>query len=159
MSLPWRDEVGVCLSPNRLVLVRLARGLRPRVVHETSHSFAEGANADWRPAVAALAGLVLVSCAMDLQILFFSARNDLPYATFLPAFANVAQFHGRLKGALGASPEAARRAAEAFVAEDYLRALHLGGKLGGSERRRAMWIVCGINENRWAAADNLEPGR
>lgn len=54
MSLPWRDEVGVCLSPSRLVLVRLRRGLRPRVVEEASHSFAEAPLADWRPAVAAL---------------------------------------------------------------------------------------------------------
>jgi len=84
----------------------------------------------------ALAGVILVSCAMDLQSLFFSPRNDLPYATFLPAFANVAQYHGRLKGALAASPEAARSAAEAFVAEDYLRALHAGARLGGSERKR-----------------------
>jgi len=84
----------------------------------------------------ALAGLILVSCAMDLQSLFFSPRNDLPYATFLPAFANVAQYHGRLKGALAASPAAARGAAEAFVAEDYLRALHAGAKLSVNERRR-----------------------
>jgi carboxypeptidase C (cathepsin A) len=84
----------------------------------------------------ALAGLILVSCAMDLQSLFFSPKNDLPYATFLPAFANVAQYHGRLKGALAASPEAARSAAEAFVAEDYLRALHAGAKLAAADRKR-----------------------
>ncbi len=63
-------------------------------------------------------GLLLVSCAMDLQSLVFAPRNDLPYALFVPAFANVAQYHGRLKGTLAASPEAARMAAEAFVAED-----------------------------------------
>jgi carboxypeptidase C (cathepsin A) len=84
----------------------------------------------------ALAGVILVSCAMDLQSLFFSPRNDLPYATFLPAFANVAQYHGRLKGALAASSQAARDAAEAFVAGDYLRALHAGAALGGNERKR-----------------------
>jgi carboxypeptidase C (cathepsin A) len=84
----------------------------------------------------ALAGVVLVSCAMDLQSLVFEPRNDLPYATFLPAFANVAQFHGRLKGALGASSQAARSAAEAFVEEDYLRALHAGARLSATERKR-----------------------
>ncbi len=84
----------------------------------------------------ALAGLILVSCAMDLQSLVFAPRNDLPYATFLPGFANAAPYHGRLKGALGASSEAARAAAEDFVAEDYLRALHLGARLAGSERKR-----------------------
>lgn len=84
----------------------------------------------------ALAGLILVSCAMDLQSLVFAPRNDLPFALFLPAFANVAQYHGRLKGPLAASSEAARQAAEAFVAEDYLRALHAGAQLQGRERQR-----------------------
>ena len=83
----------------------------------------------------ALAGLVLVSCAMDLQSIVFASRNDLPFALFLPAFAGVAQYHGRLKGTLAASPEAARAAAEAFVADDYLRALHSGARLSASQRR------------------------
>jgi carboxypeptidase C (cathepsin A) len=83
----------------------------------------------------ALAGLILVSCAMDLQSLVFAPRNDLPYALFLPAFAGVAQFHGKLKGALAASPQAARGAAEAFVADDYLRALNAGARLSSSQRR------------------------
>ena len=55
---------------------------------------------------------------------------------FLPAFAGVAQYHGKLKGALGKSPEAAREAAEAFVEEDYLRALHRGAGLDGKARER-----------------------
>ena len=83
----------------------------------------------------ALAGLVLVSCAMDLQSIVFAPRNDLPYALFLPAFAGVAQYHGRLKGAAAASPQAAWAAAEAFVADDYLRALHAGAHLSASQRR------------------------
>jgi carboxypeptidase C (cathepsin A) len=84
----------------------------------------------------ALAGVILVSCAMDLQGVFFSPRNDLPYATFLPALANTAQFHGKLKGSLAASPQSARAAAEEFVATDYLRALHQGARLEGRERAR-----------------------
>ena len=54
-----------------------------------------------------LSGLILVSCAMDLQSLVFAHGNDLPYGLFLPAFANTAQYHGLLKGTLAASPEAA----------------------------------------------------
>jgi carboxypeptidase C (cathepsin A) len=84
----------------------------------------------------ALAGLVLVSCAMDLQSIVFAPRNDLPYALFLPGFAAAAQYHGLLRGALGASPEAARSAAEAFVADDYLRALQAGARLSVPERER-----------------------
>ena len=84
----------------------------------------------------ALSGLVLVSCAMDLQSIVFAPRNDLPYALFLPAFACVAQYHGRLKGSLGESPAAARAAAEAFVDDEYLRALHAGSRLSKAARRR-----------------------
>ncbi len=84
----------------------------------------------------ALDGLILVSCAMDLQSLVFAPRNDLPYALFLPAFANVAQYHGLLEGPLAVSSQAAREAAEAFVHEDYLRALHAGARLDGRNRRR-----------------------
>jgi carboxypeptidase C (cathepsin A) len=84
----------------------------------------------------ALSGLVLVSCAMDLQSLVFTPRNDLPYALFLPAFAGVAQYHGKLAGAHAQSPAAARAAAEAFVQEEYLAALHAGSRLAESKRSR-----------------------
>ena len=84
----------------------------------------------------ALSGLVLVSCAIDLQSILFTPRNDLPYALFLPAFASVAQYHGKLAGVLGESPAAARQAAEQFVSEEYLAALHAGARLSSSARRR-----------------------
>ena len=84
----------------------------------------------------ALTGLILVSCAMDLQSLVFAPRNDLPYALFLPGFASVAQYHGKLKGPAGESPAAARKAAEEFVAEEYLGALHAGARLSKDARRR-----------------------
>lgn len=84
----------------------------------------------------ALSGVVLVSCAMDLQSLVFAPGNDLPYALYLPGFANVAQYHGRLKGPLAASSQAARAAAEAFVAQDYLAALQAGSRLDGAARTR-----------------------
>ncbi len=84
----------------------------------------------------ALSGLILVSCAMDLQSLVFAPRNDLPHALFLPAFATTAQYHGMLKGSLGASAQAARAAAEDFAQTDYLQALHAGARLGQSQRVR-----------------------
>ena len=83
-----------------------------------------------------LSGLILVSCAMDLQSIVFAPANDLPYALFLPAFANVAQFHGLLQGPQAASPEAARAAAEAYVADEYSAALHAGSRLGSKQRSR-----------------------
>lgn len=83
-----------------------------------------------------LSGVILVSCAMDLQSLVFTPGNDLPYALFLPAFANTAQYHGLLRGALAASPQAAREAAEDFAAGDYLAALHAGARLDARRRSR-----------------------
>ncbi len=84
----------------------------------------------------ALSGLVLISCAMDLQTLDFTSANELPYALFLPAMANVSHYHGLLKGPLAESSEAARVAAEAFVADEYLAALHAGNRLDGKRRGR-----------------------
>jgi carboxypeptidase C (cathepsin A) len=83
-----------------------------------------------------LRGLILVSCAMDLQSIVFAPANDLPFALFLPAFANVAQYHGLLQGPLAASPKAARAAAEAFVSDDYAAALHAGARLSDKQRSR-----------------------
>lgn len=86
----------------------------------------------------ALSGLVLVSCAMDLQSIVFAPRNDLPYALFLPAYACVAQYHGKLKGRLAESPAAARAAAETYVTDEYLGALHSGSRLSKAARRRVV---------------------
>ncbi len=83
-----------------------------------------------------LSGLILVSCAMDLQSLVFAHGNDLPYALFLPGFANTAQYHGLLKEPAAASPAAARAAAEAFVDDDYVAALQAGARLSHDRRAR-----------------------
>jgi carboxypeptidase C (cathepsin A) len=83
-----------------------------------------------------LAGLILVSLAVDFQAFVFEPGNDLPYATFLPGFACVAQYHGKLKGAHAATPQAARDAAQAFVFDDYVSALHQGARLSAKERSR-----------------------
>jgi carboxypeptidase C (cathepsin A) len=84
----------------------------------------------------ALSGLILISCAMDLQSIVFAPANDLPYSLFLPAFANVSQYHGLLKGVLAKSPAAARTAAETFVDEEYIGALQAGARLDGKRRSR-----------------------
>lgn len=78
---------------------------------------------------AALAGVVLVSCAMDPASFLFTPANDLPYAVFLPAIACSAQYHGLLKGAAGASPAAARAAAAEFVDAEYAAALLAGHRM------------------------------
>jgi carboxypeptidase C (cathepsin A) len=84
-----------------------------------------------------VSGAILVSLAMDLQSIVFAPANDLPYALFLPAFANVAQYHGLLQGELAASPAAARAAAEAYVHEEYAAVLQAGNRLTEKQRARA----------------------
>ncbi|HEX7689657.1 MAG TPA: peptidase S10 [Burkholderiaceae bacterium] len=85
----------------------------------------------------ALSGVILVSCAMDIQALEFTPRNDLPYALYLPAFAGVAQYHGCLQGPQAESGAAARALAAEFVEAEYLRLLHRGGTLTHDQRARA----------------------
>jgi carboxypeptidase C (cathepsin A) len=84
-----------------------------------------------------LAGVILVSCAMDIQALEFAPRNDLAYALFLPAFAGVAQYHGCLKGPQSESAARARALATEFVEADYLPLLHRGARASDTERKRA----------------------
>ncbi len=84
----------------------------------------------------ALAGVILVSCAMDIQSLDFEGKNDLAYGLFVPGFAATAQYHGKLNGPQAKSGAAARSAAEEFVTTEYLTALHLGARLPTARRKQ-----------------------
>ena len=105
----------------------------------------------------ALSGVVLVSCAMDLQTLVFAPGNELPYALFLPAYAVVAQYHGKLKGRVGESPAAARAAAEDYVRKEYLSALHQGAGLSPTARRRVVQRVAELTGLRALAGGAAQP--
>ena len=54
MSLLWRDQVRILLCPDRLVVVRLVRGLRRRVVAKQVFP-CTGTGPDWKPTLSALA--------------------------------------------------------------------------------------------------------
>ena len=65
MSPLWRDEIGIYLSPHKLALTRLARGVKPKCVGEAhwsnerlDHSFD---NAHWDATLKALDGLLAKS--------------------------------------------------------------------------------------------------
>jgi carboxypeptidase C (cathepsin A) len=131
-------DVAALADVIKLWLTRHKRWSSPLYLAGESYGTTRGAAlADkLQSAGVALSGLVLVSCAMDLQSLVFAPANDLPYALFLPALANVSQYHGLLKGGLAKSPTAARAAAESFVDEEYLAALQAGARLDGKRRSR-----------------------
>lgn len=54
MSPLWRDEVGIYLSPWRVLLVRLKRGWRPQRIAEQVMPLQPTVDHDWRPALNAL---------------------------------------------------------------------------------------------------------
>lgn len=54
MSPLWRDEIGILLTPRRLALSRMSRGIRPRCIGEASQRVMAASLTDWRPALAAL---------------------------------------------------------------------------------------------------------
>lgn len=57
MSLLLRDQVRIALCADRLLVVRLARGWRPRVVAKQAYPFT-AAGADWKPALSMLASVL-----------------------------------------------------------------------------------------------------
>ena len=129
------DALAECV---RTWLARNKRWSSPLFVAGESYGTTRGAAlADkLQEAGVAVSGVILVSCAMDLQSIVFAPGNDLPFALFVPGFASAAQYHGRLAGPLAQSPEDARAAAEAFVVDDYLPALHAGARLSRDRRAR-----------------------
>ena len=60
MSPLWRDEVGIYVSPRRVVLTRMKRGIRPANVAERNCPVENGEASQWEPALD-----VLESCLAD----------------------------------------------------------------------------------------------
>jgi carboxypeptidase C (cathepsin A) len=83
-----------------------------------------------------LNGVMLVSVALDFQVLRFDHANDLPPVVFLPTYAATAWYHKRLGADLQKKP--LRRLldeVEAFAATEYAGALFQGAKLAPKERK------------------------
>ena len=77
-----------------------------------------------------LNGVMLVSCALDFQVLRFDHANDLPNVLFLPTYAATAWYHKRLAPDLRKKGLATVIAeVEAFAAGEYAAALFQGASL------------------------------
>lgn len=83
-----------------------------------------------------LDGVMLVSCALDFQLLRFDPVNDLPHILFLPTYAATAWYHKRL------APDLQRKSvdkvvaeAEAFAGGEYASALFQGASLSPKDRK------------------------
>jgi carboxypeptidase C (cathepsin A) len=83
-----------------------------------------------------LNGVMLVSCALDFQVLRFDPANDLPYILFLPAYAAAAWYHERLPKDLQKKPlRKLLDEVEAFAAGEYAQALFRGARLAAAQRK------------------------
>jgi carboxypeptidase C (cathepsin A) len=81
-----------------------------------------------------LNGIVLISAVLDFGSIIFSGGNDEPYALYLPTYAAIAHYHGKL----GDQPlRNVLDAAEAYAARDYPQILARGARLGAGERAAA----------------------
>ena len=83
-------------------------------------------------------GVILVSCALDFQGIFFSANNDLPYLNYLPSYAAAAWYHKKLPADLQRLSLAdLLKEVERWVDRDYIGILARGDRLGDADRRQA----------------------
>jgi len=83
-----------------------------------------------------LNGVMLVSCALDFQVLRFEPSNDLPCVLFLPTYAATAWYHKRLASDLQKKPlRKFLDEVEAFAAGEYASALFLGARLPAKDRK------------------------
>jgi len=88
-----------------------------------------------------LNGLMLISTVLDMGTIRFTEGNDAPYPLFLPTYAAIAHFHGRL----GDRPLAEVLADAEDAAEgDYPWALARGNRLPDAERERITARLAGL---------------
>ncbi len=78
-------------------------------------------------------GLILVSSILNFQTARFDVGNDLPYPLFLPTYAAIAHYHGRLDERF-ADLGALLDEVEQFAAGEYTSALFRGDALTQAER-------------------------
>ena len=83
-----------------------------------------------------LNGLALVSTVLDFSTLLFGPGNDLPPVVYLPTYAAVAHYHGRLEPELQERDlDGLLREVEAYALGPYASALLQGDRLDDDARR------------------------
>ncbi|MGZ5583920.1 MAG: S10 family peptidase, partial [Usitatibacter sp.] len=101
-----------------------------------------------------LNGVMLVSCALDFQVLRFDTANDLPHILFLPTYAATAWYHKRLAADLQKKPlRKLLDEVEEFAGGEYAAALFQGARLPAKERKA---IVARLARYTGLSADYVE---
>lgn len=106
----------------------------------------------------ALSGVILVSAVMDFGTIRFNEGHDLPYVCFLPTYAAVAHYHGKLgEKYQGMSVAEVVKDAEDFALGAYASALMRGDEIPDGFRQRVvrgMAELTGLSE-RFIERSNL----
>ena len=101
-----------------------------------------------------LNGLILISSVLDLSSLDFeNQRNDRAHALFVPTYAAIAHFHGKVRRR---SLRALLDDAEEFATGDYAQALRKGNRLTPKERAgivKKLAALTGLSEDYVDRAD------
>ena len=101
-----------------------------------------------------LNGLILISSVLDLSSLDFEKqRNDRAHALYLPTYAAIAHYHGKVKRR---SLRALVKEAEEYAAGDYPAVLRKGNRLTTKERAaavRKLAALTGLSEDYVDRAD------
>jgi carboxypeptidase C (cathepsin A) len=88
-----------------------------------------------------LNGLMLLSTMLDAGSVFFTPGNDDPYVNFLPTYAAIAHYHGKL----GDRPlREVLTEAQEYAAGDYQRILGLGSRATAEERSAAVARIASL---------------
>src|SRR3954447_1702605 len=99
-------------------------------------------------------GLVLISSVLDVSSIDFeNQRNDRAHAMYLPTYAAIAHYHGKVRRR---SLRAAVKEAEEYAAGDYPQILRKGNRLTGKERTgavRKLASLTGLSEDYIDRAD------
>jgi carboxypeptidase C (cathepsin A) len=87
-------------------------------------------------------GLILISSVLDLSSIDFEGqRNDRAHALYLPTYAAIAHYHGKLgRGSL----KSVVKEAEEYAARDYLWVLSRGDRLTRKERAAAVKRIASL---------------
>lgn len=123
-----------------LIRIWLTRNLRwpsPRFLAGESYGSMRAARLVSRLEGAGISihGVVLVSSVLQYHTSIFEPANDVPYVLFLPTYAAVAHYHGRLPDP-PANLTTFLAEARAFAEADYLLALKKGARLDAATRER-----------------------
>jgi carboxypeptidase C (cathepsin A) len=123
----------------RLYTTRNERWLSPKLVMGESYGTTRAAGlSDYLQARYGmyLNGIILVSTAMNFQVLNFTPENNDPYVAFLPTYATAAWYHRKLSPDMEAkSVQKVAQEAREFAANEYTLALNKGDAATPEERQ------------------------